>query len=478
MPGKGQASVVEEEERKKLDMKIEMEDFGPISSGKVTLKPLTVFIGPNNSGKSYAAMLIHSLFESYTVASTRWEIVLYHIDVDEFTQLMNQRFAAFKQSQQEKELDSLGQSVEIMTKVALTALYHGVLSDEITRSFACPLDELIRMGKSSFVLEIGQGAFNIHLTCREGTLAIKDYPQMDIRLDDDIKMRFAEAMKDIGEFIRQMLSLIPTIYSRALEDIAVECYYLPAARSGILQGHKALVANVVRKIPYAGIRDLEIPRLSGVVSDFISSIIDLPERKGPLYKLAEDFEEELIQGEIAVPRKGEHLYPEIKYRFGDTEIPLHRSSSTVSELAPLFLYLKYKVGPKSVLMIEEPEAHLHPKNQRILARLLVRLVREGVNVIITTHSEYLLEQLRNFVLLSKIEPEKRVEKYEYSEDDYLKPDEFAAYLFHYDKKSKGHKIDRVKMTKDGEFSQDEFVNVIDALYEETIKLRIDLSDET
>jgi len=51
-------------EKRKIDLRIEAEDFGPIRSSKMEIKPLTVFIGPNNSGKSYAAMLVHSVFES------------------------------------------------------------------------------------------------------------------------------------------------------------------------------------------------------------------------------------------------------------------------------------------------------------------------------------------------------------------------------------------------------------------------------
>ena len=53
------------EKTKRLDLKVGMKDFGPISEGEIELKPLTVFIGPNNSGKSYVAMLIYSIFNSY-----------------------------------------------------------------------------------------------------------------------------------------------------------------------------------------------------------------------------------------------------------------------------------------------------------------------------------------------------------------------------------------------------------------------------
>ena len=50
---------------KKIGLNLEMNDFGPIIEGKISLKPLTLFVGPNNSGKSYAAMLIHSMYETY-----------------------------------------------------------------------------------------------------------------------------------------------------------------------------------------------------------------------------------------------------------------------------------------------------------------------------------------------------------------------------------------------------------------------------
>jgi len=46
-----------------VGLEVEIENFGSISSGKARLRFLTIFIGPNNSGKSYTAMLIRSIFE-------------------------------------------------------------------------------------------------------------------------------------------------------------------------------------------------------------------------------------------------------------------------------------------------------------------------------------------------------------------------------------------------------------------------------
>ena len=43
------------------NLELEVTDFGPIVEAKIDLRPLTVFIGPSNSGKSYLAMLIYAL---------------------------------------------------------------------------------------------------------------------------------------------------------------------------------------------------------------------------------------------------------------------------------------------------------------------------------------------------------------------------------------------------------------------------------
>ena len=429
----------EEGKRKKIALAVEARDFGPISGGKITLKPLTLFIGPNNSGKSYAAMLVHSIFESYTPTALRGPMPLFYKwhffarDIEVHKILVEER-AELKRHintlKEEEELEISTLFLEKVTTRIFDALYEKRLSDEIVRSYACPLRNLIRIGKRDFTLKINVNSFEIRLNYQKGEkLKIEEYPKLDLKIkikasgtlirEFKVHRKEKEFLIQIGvgrnkkeqDFlvVRLMDSIFGICASNLLENVAIPCYYLPAARSGILQGHKALAASILKKVPYVGIERLEIPRFSGVVSDFISSIISLPEEKGPFFSLAQEFEKELIKGKIVVRTLDEYRYPEIHYNFQDTEIPLHRASSTVSELAPLFLYLKYVVEPGSVLIIEEPEAHLHPKNQRILAAFLVKLIRSGVTILITTHSEYLLEQLSSFIMLSKVEPQKRIE---------------------------------------------------------------------
>jgi predicted ATPase len=52
------------------------------------------------------------------------------------------------------------------------------------------------------------------------------------------------------------------------------------------------------------------------------------------------------------------------------------------------------VTPNSLVIIENPEAHLHPRGQTEMARLIALCVEAGVQIIIETHSDHLFDGIR------------------------------------------------------------------------------------
>ncbi|WP_322794790.1 ATP-binding protein [Thermoflexus sp.] len=266
-------------------------------------------------------------------------------------------------------------------------------------------------------------------------------------------------------------------------------YYLPAARSGVLQGWRALTAEAVRRVSrWAGIEEIRVPALPGLIGEFLEELIHASEglaseglrrrsRVGegasPFQSALEVLEGDLLKGTVDFSYPDGVPVPEIVYRTRvkrkKLEIPIQRASSTVGELAPLVLWIKYLLRPGGMLVIEEPEAHLHPENQRRVARALVRLVRAGVTVLCTTHSPLILHQVSNHILASRADPARRKEL-GFTEKDLLREEEVGAYLFRMREDGRGSEIQPLRIEPDFGIPEDEFVRVSEAIGEETYRL--------
>ena len=138
----------------------------------------------------------------------------------------------------------------------------------------------------------------------------------------------------------------------------------------------------------------------------------------------------------------------------------------VSELTPVVLFLRHSVGPDSLLIVEEPESHLHPAMQVEFTRQLALLVRSGIRVLITTHSEWVLEELANIVQRSWL-PEAEQKK---ADAVALRPDEVGAWLFKPKSRPKGSVVEEVKLDKETGLYPTDYDAVSEALYNESARL--------
>ena len=181
-----------------------------------------------------------------------------------------------------------------------------------------------------------------------------------------------------------------------------------------MHSHQVVVASMISSAPTAGLRNnISLPSLSGVLSDFLLRLLSLGNdeslrRQARLDDMSANIENHMLLGTIQTDRSN-RIYPVFSYlpRGWKNELPLMNSSSMVSELAPIVLYLRHVVERGDVLIIEEPESNLHPSMQVELVRQLAAVVNSGVRVMLTTHSEWVLEELANLTRLSDLVAEKR-----------------------------------------------------------------------
>ena len=83
--------------------------------------------------------------------------------------------------------------------------------------------------------------------------------------------------------------------------------------------------------------------------------------------------------------------------------PLHSLGTGVSQLLPI-LVLCLVTAPGKLILLEQPELHLHPGAQQRLADFFLQIVASGRRVLVETHSEYLVTRLRRAVVVSGQDP--------------------------------------------------------------------------
>jgi predicted ATPase len=77
----------------------------------------------------------------------------------------------------------------------------------------------------------------------------------------------------------------------------------------------------------------------------------------------------------------------------------------VSQALPVIVAALH-AQPGHIVMVEEPESHLHPLAQSILAELFAQVSRErGIQFIVETHSEHLFRRMQTLLAKQDISPE-------------------------------------------------------------------------
>ena len=126
----------------------------------------------------------------------------------------------------------------------------------------------------------------------------------------------------------------------------------------------------------------------------------ISKNESALNKIILELLHKVVGGKYLVSQEGIEFAPGAKKRIIKGKVAIQRASSSVRSLLMLNYYILHMARVGDILMIDEPELNLHPNNQILVARLLVLLANAGIKVFITTHSDYIVREISNCIMLN------------------------------------------------------------------------------
>lgn len=421
-------------------MKVSIRNLGVMEEADIELKPLTIFIGPNNEGKTWLAYSLAGILGPYASM--------------EYAQ-------AYADKQVPNTYEPLNSAIErVLARENAVIDLHQFANDYgelyfndvakyakhwMPRYFSTQLASFEDMNislslgdaKEAFLQQISQYARTSRvagsvLTLRknQGDDKLFAFTSTDIQDGEGQEEQLGEKIPP-EEVRERLINFVATALRQSLYPrIAVfptERTTLVATRfSGRIadrvqprMNEKAIEALEVLA------KELDIKELaeqsfaaretSWPVSSFISMLNTIfrnrsrdreireknaarDPRIGRYIELAEILEKQILTGSIYFstpepdPRREVLFQPEEGVNL---EIPI--ASSMVKELSPLVLYLRYLARPGELVIIDEPEMNLHPAAQMKIIEFLAMLVNAGLHVLITTHSTYVIDHLMNLM---------------------------------------------------------------------------------
>ena len=419
-------------------MKFRFKNLGPIKEADLELGDLTIIAGRNNTGKTYLVYTLYGFLKRWNWSAgwllnpTREEGVE---GLEDFSSLALQAaregFAKRIFSRRRIEQQRSVVAKEMADAFSTSALAP-VFSSQRERFEGASVELTSSLPENAPPPEI---IYTSAGSCRVS------WEEDKIVLSVDVPQGQPES--------RPAIFALRNLYYRFLfPEFAIDPIVLTSERFGISLFHRELdftknnLVDLLQKMRDESSRDqsdlfLLIDRATSRYAlpvkdniDYTRSIPDLKSQQSELskYKLPKE-----LRGltKSYYRSSGDNIEITSTSRGpGRFSIPLHLASSSARGLSDLYFFLQHVAGRNHLLIIEEPESHLDTDNQVLIARLLVRCVHVGMKVLITTHSDYLVKELNNLVMLSHDFEGKQdlLKELDYTADDALDPGRIRAYV--------------------------------------------------
>ena len=417
-----------------MDLELKIENFGPINEATVQVGPFTVFAGPNNTGKTFVSKMLYSMLDARNAnhALVAFEALSYWI-----TPLFGLNFGeqgAHALSAVRKGLEKINAILQEVRPShpsqseldALKAVQPALVAEvEGVKSHLHALENEIMMGKaggpsSSDMLVVRLTIFRDHLEkslsdVKEairhgwfykfrqnvyGNFQVPDF--FTLQGDSDFPLYFSvQGVGELRKRERADFEFIPSPQIVENGQSFPEVFYLESPLywklknplESIKLDSRSPLGHSLNGVPNyfydlaAALRRTHIDhRLTGIhnsLHDAIGGKVALSEA-GDLDRL-----HDAIGGKIVLSEAGD-----LEFQENGKSIPLFLTSAGVANMGMLALLIERGALYRgSFLFFDEPESNLHSAWQVQMAAILFELARQGVNVVVSTHSMTILKWL-------------------------------------------------------------------------------------
>lgn len=426
-------------------MKFNFEQLGGIDKGTVELGELTVICGPNNMGKTYISYTIYGLLRHFK----QW--IDLSVSRDRLAQLRDEGTLLLELTDYQKKLANYLKSASSEFSENLPR-YFNVLEDFFNGAKAeFSHDQLVLDLTNEFKRSVSFGKseqLSFYKAANETMLSVTFQTINGGLVHNRI---LDEVISD---------SIVDCLFS----DLLPRPFVVTSERTGIALFYKELDISKNAILEHISSSDKVNPlellnsmrsRYAHPIQDNINVVRDyenICKRKSFIreeadeYKHIRDALQDLMGGAYKSVNKQVMYIPKKERGREKIAIPVYVASSSIKSLFLIDLYINSLAEKNGMLIIDEPELNLHPDNQRKMAGLIARLVNSGVKVLVTTHSDYLIRELNNRVMLNLDVQDKDtiMKSAKMTEHDLLRPEQIKAYSLKDD-----HKIHNVEVDKYG-----------------------------
>lgn len=353
------------------EVTINIRKLGLIRDSEVTIKPMMIFSGDSGLGKTYTALLSNYIFELMTSPMRLNKIFKdYGISLPELL--------PYEHSEEEAFITiEMADFISWINKDAVD--YLGYMLNY--RSIDADV---------SIVLPITANKLSYRYTYRDEGISSEEQKKLVIHLNNSLSYTMSDANENVDD--ESKLAYLTR-------------YYLIQQ---IMGDFKALRSNYIMPPSRGAILTEEVNGKTGLYIEFINKFKDINTAKAEKPDIPETLMNELTEILEGRVYKEDASY---MYETRGDKIPISAAASSIRELAPLTMYLSNINISTAAILMEEPEAHLHPLKQRMMGDVLSMMVSSKAIVQITTHSDYLLKRLNELIALYNLKGKISEEQY-------------------------------------------------------------------